>query len=87
MCPSSRRERKLRMYDTTTIVLASSTGKNAIVQSVTAQLVQPKNGQMPKVLGLTTFTNLIEISCRCKVNEERLFYILYASKEHFAAAT
>lgn len=27
-------------------------------------------------------TNHIEILCRCKSNEERLFYILYANKEH-----
>ena len=55
------------------------------VQSVPAQLVQPKNGQMPKILGLTTFTNHIEILCRCKSNEERLFYILYANKEHLVS--
>ena len=37
---------------------------------------------MPKILELTTLTNHIEILCRCKSSEERLFYILYASKEH-----
>ena len=37
---------------------------------------------MPKILELTTLTNHIEILCRCKSNEERLFYILYANKEH-----
>ena len=41
-------------------------------------------GQMPKILELTTFTNHTEILCRCKSCEERLFYILYANKEHFA---
>ena len=40
---------------------------------------------MPKILGLTTFTNHIEILCRCKSNEERLFYILYANKEHLVS--
>ena len=57
----------------------------AIVQSLPAQIVQPKTGQMPKILELTTLTNHIEILCRCKSNEERLFYILYASKEHLAS--
>lgn len=57
----------------------------AIVQSVPAQIVQPKTGQMPKILELTTLTNHIEILCRCKSNEERLFYILYANKEHLAS--
>ena len=53
-----------------------------IVHPKTAQFVQPAVGQMPKILGLTTLTNHIEILCRCKSNEERLFYILYANKEH-----
>ena len=46
------------------------------------QIVQPRNGQFPKLLTLTTLTNHIEILCRCKSSEERLFYILYAHKEH-----
>ena len=53
-----------------------------IVQPKTAQIVQPEIGQMPKILELTTLTNHIEILCRCKNNEERMFYILYANKEH-----
>lgn len=53
-----------------------------IVQPKTAQIVQPTVEQMPKILELTTLTNHIEILCRCKSNEERLFYILYANKEH-----
>ena len=65
----------------TTTSITPSTGANVIVQSLPAQLVQHKNGPMPKILGLTTFTNHIEILCRCKSNEERLFYILYANKE------
>jgi len=56
----------------------------AIVQPVVAQFIQPMAGQMPKILELTTFSNHIEILCRCKSNEERLFYILYANKEHLA---
>ena len=53
-----------------------------IVQPKTAQIVQPISGQLPKILELTTLTNHIEILCRCKSNEERMFYILYAHKEH-----
>lgn len=53
-----------------------------IVQPETARIIQPKAGQMPKVLELTTLTNHIEILCRCKSNEERMFYILYANKGH-----
>lgn len=46
-----------------------------------AAFVQPVAAQMPKILELTTFTNHIEILCRCKRYEQRLFYILYAHKE------
>lgn len=53
-----------------------------IVKPETAQSIQPRTGQMPKILELTTLTNHIEILCRCKSNEERMFYILYANKEH-----
>ena len=53
-----------------------------IVQPKTTQFVQPAIGQMPKILELTSLTNHIEILCRCKSDEERLFYILYANKEH-----
>ena len=56
-----------------------------IVQSTSAQLVQPVIGQMPNVLTLTTLTNHIEILCRCKRQEERLFYILYANRERLKA--
>ena len=44
------------------------------VQPKTARIVQPEIGQMPKILELTTLTNHIEILCRCKNNEERMFY-------------
>ena len=53
-----------------------------IVQSKTAQIIYPISIPMPKILELTTLTNHIEILCRCKSDEERLFYILYANKEH-----
>ncbi len=56
--------------------------KAIIEQSETAQIVQSQIGQMPNILTLTTLTNHIEILCKCKNVEERLFYILYAHKEH-----
>ena len=65
-----------------TSVFLSSQETSAIMQATSAQFVQPLAGQMPKILELTTFTNHTEILCRCKSNEERLFYILYANKEH-----
>lgn len=57
------------------------------VQPKTGQLVpdeleQTETAQIPKLLLLTTYTNHIEILCRCHSFEERLFYILYANKEH-----
>lgn len=62
--------------------IVPSADANIIVQPTSAQFVQPLAGQMPKILELTTFTNHTEILCRCKSSEERLFYILYANKEH-----
>lgn len=64
---------------------ASKYKQNVIVQSVPAQIIQIPSEQIPKILELTTLTNHIEILCRCKNNEERLFYILYANKEHLAS--
>lgn len=52
------------------------------IATLPMQVVQPRIGQFPKLLTLTTLTNHIEILCRCKSSEERLFYILYAHKEH-----
>ncbi len=57
-------------------------GDGAIVQPATAQIVQMPSGQMPSILNMTTLSNHIEILCRCNKQEERLFYILYAHKEH-----
>ncbi len=63
---------------------SAKTEGDIIVQMPSAQIVQPVAGQMPMVLTLTTLTNHFEILCRCKTNEERLFYILYANKERLA---
>ena len=55
-----------------------------IVQTPSAQIIQMPSAQMPKILELTSLSNHIEILCRCKSYEERMFYILYANKEHLA---
>lgn len=68
--------------ETTSIAL--STGADAFVQMPSAQIVQIPFGQMPRILELTTLSNHTEILCRCKSYEERLFYILYAHKEHLS---
>ena len=54
-----------------------------IVQTASAQIINPIKS-CPKILEFTTLSNHIEILCRCKNYEERLFYILYANKERLA---
>lgn len=58
---------------------------DTVLRFLNSEFVQPKTAQivqLPKILELTTLTNHIEILCRCKAPEERMFYILYANKEH-----
>lgn len=57
-------------------------GKDLIVQTESAQFIPVPSGQLPKILELTTLSNHLEILSRCRSLEERMFYILYASKEH-----
>ena len=52
--------------------------ENAIVQLPTAQLEPCEFQQIPSVLTITTFTNHVEIMNRCRSDEERIFYMLYA---------
>lgn len=68
---------------------AAQIGVGEIVQPVAAQMsdhleiVQPVAGQnIPPVLFLTTFTNLVEIINRVRTAQERLFYIVYAHREN-----
>ncbi len=68
--------------ETPTISASQETAE--IVQTASAQIVQTPSGQIPRILFLTIFSNHIEILCRCKSNEERLFYILYANREHLS---
>ena len=49
-----------------------------IVQLPTAQLETTNNKQIPALLTITTFTNHVEIMNRCRSDEERIFYMLYA---------
>lgn len=63
------------------VEIGSFQNKAVIVQPKTALIVQSTTLQLPKILELTTLTNHIEILCRCKSAEERMFYILYANKE------
>lgn len=49
-----------------------------IVQLPTAQLETTNNKQIPALLTITTFTNHVEIMNRCRNDEERIFYMLYA---------
>ena len=51
-----------------------------IVQLPIAQM-ETHMDSMPKVLALTTFTNHIEILNRCRADEERIFYMLYAAHQ------
>lgn len=51
------------------------------VQLPTAQIRPP----MPNVLSATTFTNHVEILNRCRTNEERVFYMLYAAQNKLKA--
>ena len=49
-----------------------------IVQLPTAQLETTSNTPIPALLTITTFTNHVEIMNRCRSDEERIFYMLYA---------
>ena len=51
------------------------------VQLPTAQIIAP----LPNVLSVTTFTNHVEILNRCRTNEERVFYMLYAAQNRLKA--
>ena len=61
---------------------SSEAFRNTVQQFFSNGIVQPKTGQFMSLLNLTTLTNHVEILCRCRSQEERLFYILYAHKEH-----
>lgn len=51
---------------------------NAIVQMPSAQLEAVDNQPLPLLLTVTTFSNHVEIMNRCRTDDERIFYMLYA---------
>lgn len=61
-------------------LLAGQLKLNEFVQLPIAQL-DVSVESMPNVLIVTTLTNHIEILNRCKTNEERIFYMLYAAHQ------
>lgn len=52
-----------------------------IVQLPTAQLETTSKIPIPALLTITTFTNHVEIMNRCRSDEERIFYMLYARQQ------
>ena len=83
------------LYDEySSIDFLSTVGKylpDKMVQPVGAQIelpatsfVQPVGAQMPGILTKTTLSNLYQILFHCKSHEEKLFYILYANREHLS---
>ena len=68
--------------DKTVQLPTAQTSSNAIVQSSTALLHDEPATEMPAILSVTTFTNHVEIINRCKVDNERAFYMLYAAHQH-----
>lgn len=51
---------------------------DAIVQMASAQLERGPVQPLPSILSATTFSNHVEIINRCRSDEERIFYMLYA---------
>lgn len=65
--------------------LKNKTAQVSIVQTLSAQLPNPPEESMPKIISLTSFSNHIAILNQCRTSEERLFYILYAHRERLKA--
>lgn len=66
------------------IAASNNISETSVILQPMVTHTQSTSGQMPRILELTTLSNHIEILCRCKSNEERIFYILYANKEHLS---
>lgn len=64
--------------------LPAQIGRPEIVQAVPAQMNGAKSAipSCPTFLALTTFSNHVEIINHCRRMDERIFYILYAAREH-----
>lgn len=66
---------KLPIKEIVQLPTAQLTQIGEIVQFPTAQFNMP----IPSVLTITTFTNHVEIISRCRTDEERVFYMLFAA--------
>ena len=76
-------ERRLRLNEIVQLPIAQigdASNQTEIVQLPIAQIGEMLE-PMPNVLTLTTFTNHIEILNRCRTDEERVFYMLYAAHQ------
>lgn len=76
-------ERRLRLNEIVQLPIAQmedASNQTEIVQLPIAQIGEMLK-PMPNVLTLTTFTNHIEILNRCRTDEERVFYMLYAAHQ------
>lgn len=64
-------------FSTAQIEMTSKSATNEIVQFPTAQLEESME-PLPKLLSIIPFTSHVEIFNRCRSDEERIFYMLYA---------
>ena len=70
-------------------IVQTETGQLEVVNNQGDEIVQFETGQIkgakgfPKILSSVSWTSHVEILSSCKLVEERLFYILYATKERF----
>ena len=74
------------IYNMVTLYDEYSSGEfgAAVDKYLPGEIVQPLAAQMPQILTMTTLSNHYQILFRCKSHEERLFYILYAHREHLS---
>ena len=63
------------------LTLPKTTGKNSIVPSEVAQIVQFEIAQIPSLLMQINWTSHQQILNSCKTNEQKIFYILYSRHE------
>jgi len=83
-CPDIKGYSRRNIYNMVMLYdeYSSDTFIATVNQFLPSEIVQLETAQFPSILKMTTLTNHIEILCRCKSQQERLFYILYANKEH-----
>ena len=62
-------------------IIQTASGQNQNNDNQPIAIVQMTSGQLPNVLLGTSLSNHIAILCNCRSWEQRLFYILYSSRE------